>query len=409
MICSPKFSFFLSALDPVKKGDVTWRKPLPMSRRFFLSPSMQMQSPVFTYGDYFETAVSFLGKDDFSLLTTGASRQTGRRIKPKDLHKINIYLEKHGEFYHPSRVEAVLSDGPVSMVLNVAVSKTGKDFLPREYRVLRMLDRRTSCGYLPKVYGMSEQRQAAMFLGQWFDAFHEFHPGLDKTDGIKKIRVWDPADGASFLTADQAFRLYREAAYALTCYFDAATCEQILAWSHAAGDFVVNQTHHSMRLKLITARGYGPLLNLEHRDAGSILEALVVFLLDLSLRMRLDRIDGVYDMVWAEDASVEATLDGFFQGLAEKPQHDLFGDPLDVCFKGYLALWTPEELLDLCRAVASAGCLKGLDDPMGGGTLEHHIELLFDAIHRISPGGHKIKKSQHVSAQYKGNGSDGRI
>jgi len=356
-----------------------------MSRQSFLSPSMLTQGPIFTYGDYFETVVSFLEKDDLALLTYGASRQIGRRVKPEDLRQIHIYLEKHGEFYHPGRIEIVLSDCSLSMVLNVAVSKTGKYFLPREYRVLRMLGRRMPCGYLPEVYGLGVERQAAMFLGQWFDAFHEFHLGLDKKDGMKKIRVWDTAAGTSFLSPDQARSLYREAAYVLTCYFDVATCEQILAWSHAAGDFVVNHTNDSIRLKLITARGYGPLLNIEHRDAGSTLEALVVFLFDLSLRMRLDRMDGVYDMAWSEDASVEATLHGFFQGLAEKPPDDLFGDPLDVCFNGYLALWKKKELLDLCRAVAAAGCLKGLEGPMVDEALEHHLELLYGAIHRMPP------------------------
>jgi hypothetical protein len=46
--------------------------------------------------------------------------------------------------------------------------------------------------------------------------------------------------------------------------------------------------------------------------------ALFYFLLHLSIQMRLDKLDGVGDVVWADEKCVDATLAGFFLGLESK-------------------------------------------------------------------------------------------
>jgi hypothetical protein len=43
---------------------------------------------------------------------------------------------------------------------------------------------------------------------------------------------------------------------------------------------------------------------------------LLIFFLNLSIRMRLDRYDGVGDIVWADGPVVQSTLDGVMDGLA---------------------------------------------------------------------------------------------
>jgi hypothetical protein len=49
-------------------------------------------------------------------------------------------------------------------------------------------------------------------------------------------------------------------------------------------------------------------------------EALFLFLLNLSLRMRLDRLDGVGAVAWTNGRCVQATLEGFVEGLRIKEQ-----------------------------------------------------------------------------------------
>ena len=63
-----------------------------------------------------------------------------------------------------------------------------------------------------------------------------------------------------------------------------------------------------------------------------MLQALLIFFLNLSIRMRLDRYDGVGDIVWADGLVVQSTLDGFFEGLALKPSVASMPDSIDKCF-----------------------------------------------------------------------------
>ena len=92
--------------------------------------------------------------------------------------------------------------------------------------------------------------------------------------------------------------------------------------------------------------------------------------------MRLDRIDGIGDVVWSDDFAVEETINGFFQGLALKPPIPLFGDPLDVCFKGYLSFWTEQELYDLAETIVNLYNPGSPDVPVMKKNLKEHIKVL---------------------------------
>jgi hypothetical protein len=47
-----------------------------------------------------------------------------------------------------------------------------------------------------------------------------------------------------------------------------------------------------------------------------MLDGALLFLVNLSLRTRLDRLDGIGDVGWADNRSVQATVDGFWEGMA---------------------------------------------------------------------------------------------
>ena len=71
-----------------------------------------------------------------------------------------------------------------------------------------------------------------------------------------------------------------------------------------------------MAVRLITVRDYVSMSGCadEPDNERSLLDALVVFI-HLSLRMRLDRIDGVSEVAWASDRCQAPMIDGFFKGL----------------------------------------------------------------------------------------------
>ena len=169
--------------------------------------------------------------------------------------------------------------------------------------------------------------------------------------------VWDDNRNHFYLSMEQSANLYRQAARILTYYYNVESFEQISSWHHGAGDFVVNTDKADLDIKLISARGYAPLFtNLkpaknDEKDVELILQALLIFLLNLSVRMRLDRYDGVGDIAWADGLVVQSTLDGFFDGLALKSTVASMPDSLDNCFRYYLSVCTLEDLYELSKAV----------------------------------------------------------
>ena len=195
-----------------------------------------------------------------------------------------------------------------------------------------------------------------MFLGHWFEDYSEFHVSRDPSDKKNKILVWDDRRSRFYLSPEQAADLYRQAARILTYYYNVESFEQIFPWHHGAGDFVVKIDNGDLDLKLITVRGHPPLLenlsdpNNGEKDVELMLQALLIFFLNLSVRMRLDRYDGVGDVVWADELVVQSTLDGFFDSLALKPLVAAMPDSIDKCFRYYLSVCTEEDLYELSKA-----------------------------------------------------------
>ena len=69
------------------------------------------RSPAFyiSHGDYFTAVRNFLEQDGYEIITRAVSQQTRRDITSEEIEEIRIFLEKHGEFYHPARIETVLA------------------------------------------------------------------------------------------------------------------------------------------------------------------------------------------------------------------------------------------------------------------------------------------------------------
>jgi hypothetical protein len=385
MLNAPQFKYFLShKKNPVQKNSQTWTALLPMSRK---------QRPYdvgicLSHGDYFTAVRNFLERNRSEIITRAVSQHMHREVRSEEIEEINIFLEKHGEFYHPARIETVLHGTAIPFVLNVAISDSGKRCIQREYGLLKQLNEDFPFSFLPKVYGQGRVSIAGdeigMFIGEWFKGYNEFHISLDPADEKHKIFVWDYEHGNYFLTTDQSTNLYRQAARILTCYYNVKTFEQILSWHHGAGDFILKCQNNRIDLKLITVRQYSPLFENDRinkdPDAELILEALLVFFLNLTIKMRLDRLDGVGEIVWSDDIAVVGTLKGFFEGLALKPPIVSFPGPLMDCFRNHLLSCSQSDLFGLSQAMVDAYNPQSPEIPIIKKNLKKHVKILFNAI-----------------------------
>ncbi len=354
----PPFAFFLySFKEPILESSTIWIKPLPVRKNQLQNHPKQDFANRISHRDYYSAARSFLEKNNFEIITRAATSLCRRTVAPDEIKEIRICLVKHGEFYHPAKIEIVTQQATLSFVLNVAISDTGKTCLHTEYPLLVRLSNEFYFNFLPMVYGKGDVYinesgpSLSMFLGQWFEGFNEFHISIDPVDKKTKIQVWDCDQGNFFLTQKQMKKVYEQAAMILTCYYNIRTFEHIFSWHQAAGDFILKKEKDTISLKLITVRNYQPMFNHQESDELVLWQALLIFFLNLSIRMRLDRMDGIGKIVWSDDMAVAGTLNGFLKGLELKSKSLPHSNLLGVHFKTYLKELTEPDLLDLLHGI----------------------------------------------------------
>jgi hypothetical protein len=392
----PRFKFFLSSRNnPVLEGDFVWLTPIPLSRHQS-ARTFEPGSDIFiNHGDYFTAVRNFLERDRYAIISQTISQHLHRNITPDDIEEIRIFLDKHGEFYHPSKIEAVLQAVEIPFVLNVAVTDVGKQCAQREYRLLKKLDTKYPDSFIPKVYAQGnvftkmDQVETRMFLGEWFEGFNEFHISLDPDDKKYKIIVWDHVHGNFFLTTQQTMDLYRQAAKILTYYYNVLTFEQIFSWHHAAGDFVLKCQEDDIELKLVTVRQYRSMYENTivsesvEPDSELILEALLVFFLNMAIKMRIDRLDGVGEIVWSDDVALKGILKGFFEALALNPLISVFAEPLNDCFRQHILSCGWADFFDLNHAIVHTYPSQAPEVPVIRQHLEKHVEDLYNSIRQL--------------------------
>ena len=384
MPSTPQFSYFISPGEtPVFENSDLWLQPLSLSRHFLGENSAISLG----HGEYFQTIRNFLENDGNEIICRALTRRLQQDVKAQDIREIQLCLVKHGEFYHPARIEVLTHRHKIPFVLNVAVSETGIKAINKEYHCLIKLNDEFPICFLPKVFGFGEvastgDHKIRMFLGHWFEGYKEFHISRDPSDNRNKILVWDDIRSPYYLSLKQSAELYRQAARILTYYYNVESFEQIFPWHHGAGDFVVKIGEANLDLKLISVRGYAPLFTNPNQlkngemDTELILQALLIFFLNLSIRMRLDRYDGVGDIVWADGPVVQSTLDGVMDGLALKPSVASMPDSLDNCFRYYLSVCTKEDLNELSNALVETFNQRAPEVRVVKQHLKEHVEEL---------------------------------
>lgn len=362
-----------------------------MDRNLFTGGSggKPADAPV-SYKDYFQAARIFLERNKFADLTQAAAIRLERTVRPEEISAVRVCLEKHGQFYHPSRVDVSGPEFSVAFVLNVAISATGKAWIETEYHTIKRLNKDFAGGYLPEVYAYGEVplkgngKSFPMFLGEWFEGFNEFHLSCDPETGQNRIVVWDYIRGDFFLSSAQAVNLFRQAAKIIAFYYNPETFEQIFSWHHAAGDFVLKIEKDRITVRLITARQYLKLFKDSKeakKKAAFALKALLIFFLQLSIRMRLDRRDGTGPVVWLGQEALMGTVSGFFEALAQKPPLAKLPVPITDGFKAALYSLTEKELLGLLSDIAATYSPASPDIPTIKAHVEQHAADLYRAIH----------------------------
>ncbi len=366
--------FLETEQQPITSAHPAWKQNLPGGRGCFHSDGRPGEAIPFTVGEYFLTARKFL---DRAGPTAAAER-------------IRIHLAKHGPLYHPAKVAAEMRGVWSEFVLNVALSDAGRDRIGKEFETLQRLRQEVSPDWLPAVFELGEVERCGgpavpMFLGEWLSGFHEFHLTRCCAAGEVVIVVWDPENGSRFLKRAEALAVYAGAARILTRYFSLATGECIGAWHHAAGDFVVSLAGAQPAVRLITVRDFRPMRR--HRPAAGsplseLMESLLLFFLNMSIRMRLDRWDGVGEVAWSETVAVEGSLEGFLAELSAKPELPGTPLPLDLLFRHYALSLSQGYLLDMCRGLLATFHPHSPDLPVASAHLAEHAAALTAALSR---------------------------
>ncbi len=153
-------------------------------------------------------------------------------------------------------------------------------------------------------------------MGQWFNGFHEFHVTL--TARGDQVAVWKDDGTHDQVPWHQAETIYENIAWVLTAYYDIETGHEIFPWHHAAGDFV---TDVRGEVRLITVRGMGLLTEMPFETSDEEVKRLfrlLFYFLNLTLCMRLDRLDGTGPVVWLPDGVLDATVRGMRRSLIDR-------------------------------------------------------------------------------------------
>lgn len=380
------FKFALNPAEPaITPQSELWSQPLPASRHAF-TPSQEKSDSktAVTFGDYFTAAYQFLAHDNLSPTCEALSKLTGKTVAAEDVDGISIYLVKHGAFYHPAKVIVHACDQRFSLALNMAVSSKGQKIIAQEIQSLSRLNTELKTPFWPPVLGFGQGedlngRLLPMFLAPWLEGYCEFHLTGENPEQ-RRVIVWDPDKDHFFLTPDQIDECLFQAACILTYAYNPMTFEAIGDWHHAAGDFVIAATDNKIDLRLITVRNYAPIIDNPEPDVELILDALLVFLVQISLKLRLDRLDGTGRMACHPDTVVHAICRGFFRGLRMMTPLRGLPEDFDSTIKAYIAIHDVEKLKEIAVAVSQKTAFSMKERHLLQSIMTSHAAALIDSL-----------------------------
>ena len=303
-----------------------------------------------TYRQYIEFIEAFVRSRWPQILDEICRRSDAQ---PGHVSEIDIIAEKSGSDYHPASIRVTVDGKTFSFVANVAITERGRSRLRQDFDLLDYFHQTGKGTFIPKPFWISDEAEfrnaekddsLVLFVGEWFDNFHEFHLTRLPNEAELSVVVWDVENGLKLLSELDSIEIYRQVAYILTHYLDLKNFCEIFPWHHAAGDFVVRISPR-IEVRLITIRQYVPRIQSENDFELDPGEAALLFFCNLTIRNRVDRLDGVGAMVWAPKRFLESTVRGFFDSLRFREQsgnlESGFTEKLrSICGKLDLVAWT---------------------------------------------------------------------
>jgi hypothetical protein len=285
--------------------------------------SLSETHPALTLRHYFQSVKEVLLKDAAIVLMQAVSQGFGRRMTPGMISRMEIRCEKVGTLYHVASITLQSEGAPMQLAVGTAVTDEAIRCMEKEVLYLRLLADTYQLTSLPKVFIKGDtvchtpqgDFTLSHVIQEWFEDYHEWHLTRDQDGKGQRLLIWDQKRGYYSASAREYHEIFRQAARILTLCYDIHTFRQIYPWHHAAGDFIVKSLDQNVDVKLTTVRGYEPVLVFREKEKWDPWKAFIIFFLNLTIKMRLDRKDGVGDVMWADDPCVSATVEGFVDAL----------------------------------------------------------------------------------------------
>jgi hypothetical protein len=357
------------------EGDIPVSEEM-MQKPFILRP-LQKHS-FLTLGDFFHATRDFLwqgcGERLFQLMNglTDPDDQIG------SIQRLIIRYEKYGTLYQIVSAEAVAEGFKRKFAVIAALLLEGKETLEKECNLLDHLHKKFSYSFIPKIYFKDKVESGQpgkieiidMALANWFEEYHEWHFSGDKGNA-ETIAIWDMERGFRSVTKDVIREIIRQASKILTLYYDPISNHQIYPWHHGPGDFVVKADEEGVDVRLISVRGYEAISPPQKGADVSSLEPLLSFFLSLTVKMRIDKFEGMGDPVWAGAFILPAVLSGFLEGLEQKEAEGR----IDHYMSEKMLLYVKE----ISRKVLHERLIRQIEmyreiDPVDFSCMEKHIE-----------------------------------
>jgi hypothetical protein len=276
-----------------------------------------------TLRDYFQSIKELFLKDDAATLIKVIFQGFGRRVTPDTISRMEIRCEKVGTLYHIASITIQSEGAPMRLAVATAITDEAIRCMEKEVLHLHLLTGTYQLTSLPKVFFKGDtvcrtpqgDFSLSHVIQEWFEDYHEWHLTRDEGGKGQRLLIWDQERGYHSTSAREYHEIFRQAAKILTLCYDTRTFRQIYPWHHAAGDFIVKSLDQNVDVKLTTVRGYDPLLVFREKEKWDPWKAFIIFFLNLTIKMRLDREDGVGDVMWADDPCVSASVQGFVDAL----------------------------------------------------------------------------------------------
>ncbi|MGD9578381.1 MAG: hypothetical protein AB7Y74_09025 [Syntrophorhabdus sp.] len=311
-------SYFFSSPD----GDVPVDSET-LARPFMIEP--MRNHPFMALGDFFHVIRLFLLDRAGPVLTSLLSRTWDRDISLQDIDNVIIRYEKYGTLYQIVSAEIISGNQKMKLAVSAALTPDAQQNITLEYNLISYMNTKTGLPYLPRVFCInsldvekdSHTETVALTLAEWFEGYHEWH--FSKNDiGNNAIVIWDTARGNRSVSDQEAYTIIKEASKILTFYYNVGGSERIVPWHHGAGDFIVNTDSGKVDVKLITVRGYEPFASPDTNQTVGPLLGILFFLIELTVKMRMDKMEGMGETIWADSRYMNAAIQGFFHAMKIK-------------------------------------------------------------------------------------------